>query len=91
MLEQSNQWLKLLNTWQMLNNLLKSKAMRLIRKIFHLSDFDANVQQLKDAQEDNDRILNYIAERQKELSEVNLSNTIEMIDELKRFIDEHKN
>lgn len=65
--------------------------MRLIRKIFHLSDFDANVQQLKDAQEDNDRILNYIAERQKELSEVNLSNTIEMIDELKRFIDEHKN
>jgi len=65
--------------------------MRLFRKIFHLSVFDANIQQLKDAYEDQNRILDYIAERQKELSEINLSKTIEMIDELKRFVDEHQN
>lgn len=65
--------------------------MKIIRKIFHLSDLDAARQQLKEAQKENQMILDYIVERQKQLSEVDLNKTIDMIKELEKFLDEHKN
>lgn len=65
--------------------------MKIIKKIFRLSDLDEDQQRLKEAEEENERLQDYIVERHKQLSEVDLNNTIDMIKDLEKFIKGHQN
>ena len=65
--------------------------MKLIKKIFRIPDLDSAKQQLKEAEEENERLQEYIVERHKQLSEVDLNNTIDMIKDLEKFVKEHQN
>lgn len=65
--------------------------MKLINKIFRIPDLEAARQQLQELEKENEMLLNRIAERQKQLSEVDLNKTIDMIKELEQFVKEHQN
>lgn len=65
--------------------------MKIIRKIFHLPDLKESKRLLSEAEKENEMLLAHIVERQKQLSEVDLNKTIDMIKELEKYVNEYKN